>query len=275
MKYRAVALDLDQTTLDDRARLSNGNREALTALMARGVEVIIASGRSFRSLPDDMLSLPGIRYAITCNGASVYALPEGRQLWGRLLTPESIHRVLDEIKGLPVAVEAFVDGQGYVDADYWDDCGPYCDSIAAQTYIQATRIPVPSGLAYLLKHIRKIESIDLVMKDPELKKRLWEVLAESRDDLYITTSAPPLLELSHAEAGKHNALAWVLGEIGILPEETIAFGDGDNDAGMLRFAGLGVAMENGTKNAKRSADRIAPDHAADGVARILRSLRMV
>ena len=275
MKYRAVALDLDQTTLDDQARLSNGNREALTALMARGIEVIIASGRSFRSLPEDMLSLPGIRYAITCNGASVYALPEGRQLWGRLLTPASIRKVLSLIEGLPVAVEAFVDGQGYVDADYWEDCSPYCETPAAQPYIQLTRLPVPSGRAYLLEHIREIESIDLVMKDPELKKRLWEELAESRDDLYITTSAPPLLELSHIESGKHNALAWVLGELGIPPEETIAFGDGDNDAGMLRFAGLGVAMENGTNTAKRSADRIAPDHADDGVAQILRVLRMI
>ena len=49
-------------------------------------------------------------------------------------------------------------------------------------------------------------------------------------------------------------------------------GDADNDLGMLDFAGLGVAMENGDRHLKEAADRIAPRHDQDGVAQILEEI---
>lgn len=51
----------------------------------------------------------------------------------------------------------------------------------------------------------------------------------------------------------------------ILPEEIIAFGDGDNDAGMLEFAGIGVAMGNGWDSAKAAADFVTADVDEDGI----------
>lgn len=78
MAIKCVALDLDGTTLDRQGKLSPANRQAIEAAIAQGVHVVIASGRSYDTLPKKVLSIPGIQWAITCNGAAVYRVPEGR-----------------------------------------------------------------------------------------------------------------------------------------------------------------------------------------------------
>ena len=60
MDIKCIALDLDMTTLDREGRLSEENRQALEYAIGKGVHIIIASGRSFDSLPADVLAVPGI-----------------------------------------------------------------------------------------------------------------------------------------------------------------------------------------------------------------------
>jgi len=49
-------------------------------------------------------------------------------------------------------------------------------------------------------------------------------------------------------------------------EELMAFGDGFNDVGMIRFAGLGVAMDNAQQVVKEAADFVTESNEADGIA---------
>ena len=91
---RLVALDLDDTTLDNKSTLAPGTRTAIERCIHAGITVTLATGRSFSSLPEALLEIPGIPYAVTSNGATVHALPEGRCLWGRYLPPESVEKLL-------------------------------------------------------------------------------------------------------------------------------------------------------------------------------------
>lgn len=72
MKIKMIALDLDRTTLNRNGRLSDENRKVLTELLNRGIHVVPASGRSLTSFPPEILTLPGLKYVITSNGAAVY-----------------------------------------------------------------------------------------------------------------------------------------------------------------------------------------------------------
>ncbi|MGN0363204.1 MAG: HAD-IIB family hydrolase [Bilifractor sp.] len=72
---KLLALDLDGTTLLDSRSISEGNRRALSRISASGTEVVIASGRVLTSLPESVFQIPGIRYAITSNGAAIYRIP--------------------------------------------------------------------------------------------------------------------------------------------------------------------------------------------------------
>lgn len=266
MNIRCIALDLDHTTLNGQGRLSPANREALTAAIDKGVHIVIASGRAFSTLPRDMVELPGVEYAITSNGAAVYHIPTGACLRRYTMTPESVEAVLFRTAGEPVVYEAFVEGVAYADAAYVRDpvsCGA---TVQAIPYIQSTRTPVEDMEGFIRAHAKELDSIDLVLADQNLKRRLWASLPEQIPDLYVTASVPSLLELSHRDAGKHSGVRFLAERLGLSPGEIAAFGDGDNDAEMLAYVGCGIAMENGTDACKAAADCVTLHHAQDGVA---------
>ena len=62
MAIGCIALDMDRTTLNGEGRLSAGNRRALERAIGAGVHIVIASGRTFTSLPADVLAVPGMMW---------------------------------------------------------------------------------------------------------------------------------------------------------------------------------------------------------------------
>lgn len=83
---------------------------------------------------------------------------------------------------------------------------------------------------------------------------------------------PWFTDIIPADGGKPVGVEVLCAHFGIDPADTMAFGDGGNDAEMLRCVGLGVAMGNGDAAAKASADYITGDIDEDGLAGALRHL---
>ncbi|MGN0983364.1 MAG: HAD hydrolase family protein, partial [Gemmiger sp.] len=81
---------------------------------------------------------------------------------------------------------------------------------------------------------------------------------------------PYFADIVPADGGKPVGVRAVCEHYGIALADTMAFGDGGNDADMLRCAGVGVALGNGDEAAKRAADYITDDVDADGVYNALR-----
>ena len=77
---RLVALDLDGTLLNEEKIITEGNLEALAGLRAAGVLVVPVTGRPAQGLPRQVLELPGLRYTITSNGATIRDLVTGETL---------------------------------------------------------------------------------------------------------------------------------------------------------------------------------------------------
>ena len=266
MAIRCIALDMDRTTLDGAGRLSPGNRAALERAIGKGVHIVIASGRTFTSLPADVLAVKGIEYAITSNGAALYHIPTGRCLHRFLLEPASVERVLELTAGEDITYEAFVAGQAYADGAYVADPAVYGADARAVEYVQTTRVPEKDIAAFCRAHSHELDGMDLVIRNGADKARLWDLLEREVPDLYVTSSIERLLELGHRDAGKHSGLRLVLERLGLGREEAAAFGDGDNDVEMLSFAGTGIAMENATPACLGAADFVTKSNREDGVA---------
>ena len=266
MNIRCIALDLDRTTLNGQGKLSPRNREALEYAIRQGVHIVIASGRSFSALPEDVVSVPGIEYAITSNGAAVYRLSDGACLRRFTLTPQSVADLIRLTKDEPVVYETFIRGKAYADAAYVRDPIAHGATPQAIGYIQTTRQPVEDMAAFMLDHANDLDSVDLVLSDQTVKARLWKLLKEQVPDLYITSSVPELLELSHRDGGKHSGVRFVAETLGLSPDQIAACGDGDNDADMLHYVGCGIAMENATPACKEASDCQTLHHTEDGVA---------
>ena len=260
---KLVALDLDRTTLNSESHLSEVNRQALIDAISNGVHVCIASGRAFDTLPEDVISVPGIEYAITSNGAAIYRIAGKECLKSYVLTPESVKTILKLTENDIVTYEAFIKGQAFASTEYTEH---------SLNYVKKTRILKDDIVSFILEHCHELDSIDIVVGDEELKKNIMDRIRKATDEVYMTSSISQLLEISYKDAGKKSGVKFLTEYLGLSRENVAAFGDADNDTDMIEYAGTGIAMENAAPHLKEIADHVTLHHDKDGVAYAFRNI---
>lgn len=270
-QIKLIASDLDGTLLTSKKEITPRLYRALETLHHRGVVFVPATGRPFTSLPADVRQLPFLRYTITSNGAAVYDAQKKKPVVQNFLTPEAVEITLSVAKKLPVLMEFFKDGKAYIAKEVFDDLSPYGLTESHIRYIRTTRSPVADFFGELERNAAVLENINLVFSDLTLRKEVWAELS-AKNHASVTASSPKNIEITSKAATKAHALEGLCDLLGIEQESVLAMGDSDNDLPMLRFAGVGVAMENGEEHIKQAADIIAPDCDAFGAAEILEQL---
>jgi hydroxymethylpyrimidine pyrophosphatase-like HAD family hydrolase len=266
-----AALDLDGTLLRPDGTLSPYARRAVCDAAACGVEIVIASGRSYHSLPRELLSLGAVRYAITSNGAAVNRVPDGTRVFSMTLPEAAVHDALALVPG-GIVIEGFYHGVPHCDARYVKDPIAFGCSPAYVPYVQSTRTPEPDIRAFLLSHAGELDSLNIVCPDPGRRASLQALLSGALESVLFTSSAPHLLEIVHARAGKGAGLRALCRMLGISRMHTAAFGNADNDADMLAFAGLGIAVSDASPACLAAADEICDSCELDGAAAVLRRI---
>lgn len=261
-----IALDLDGTTLDHQGNLSKENRKAIEYAISLGVHIIIASGRAFQSLPKSVTEIPGIEYAVTSNGASVCQVLTGEKLQNYMIEKKVIHKILELTQDEEIVYEAFIDGHAYADIAYVNDPIRYGASPEAVEYVKGTRQFVEDMPAFMKAHAGELESMDIVVRNLELKKRICNKLECISDKIYLTSSVDQLVEIADKNAGKASGLRYLKEHLQIPREHMAAFGNADNDIDMIEYAGYGYAVENASDNCKRAADYIVRSNDQDGAA---------
>lgn len=270
--FSCAAFDLDGTLLDGHSRLSPRTKDALDALHGAGIQVIVCSGRPFSTIPKDILAHPAVRYVATGNGVRIFDKVLGKDVFCCPIAPKTLEDILTLVQYYPVGYEFFIQGKAFANRAYLADPAIYGADLMSNRYLIDTRVPFDNVRDFTQAHRGNIDSLGLSLADIELKKQLWQRLEHEIEGIYVTSSVPRLLEVADARAGKGQAVAAILDRLHLEPDGLVAFGDADNDLGMLQFAGLGVCMENGEPHLKEVADVIAPRHDQDGVASILEQL---
>lgn len=272
MDIKCIALDLDRTTLNAQGKLSKANEEAIRKAIAKGIHVCIASGRAFDTLPQDVVSIPGIEYAITSNGAAVYRIQDKQCLRSYVLTEQSVKKILELTKDFPVTYEGFIRGTAYAAKEYIEDPVKFGATEHAVAYVKSTRHLQDDIVSFLKQHDDELDSMDIVVKDEAQKQKVIEVLKAEVEDIYITSSISQLVEISYKDAGKRSGVKFITEYLGLNPKQVAAFGDADNDIDMLEYAGCGIAMENASNGLLAVADAVTLHHDRDGVAYALKNI---
>ncbi len=110
----------------------------------------------------------------------------------------------------------------------------------------------------------------LTTSDPEyLQEHYLEMMEPFKDKLNCMFTAPFYFEITAKDIDKAKALETVLKPLNIKQDEIIAFGDGHNDISIIKYAGIGVAMENAVPDLKEIADEITLSNNQDGIAETL------
>ncbi|WP_031264234.1 Cof-type HAD-IIB family hydrolase [Sporolactobacillus laevolacticus] len=115
----------------------------------------------------------------------------------------------------------------------------------------------------------------LCMGEPEKIDQLYESLLSLKLEVSVFKSKPTYLEIMAKDVGKAGAMNLLMKEYNVRREETIAFGDNFNDLDMLRFAGIGVAMDNAPSQVKGAADFVTLSNDQDGIQAALERFGIV
>lgn len=270
--FSCAAFDLDGTLLDGHSQLSPRTKVALDDLHRAGVQVIVCSGRPFSTIPKDILAHPAVRFVATGNGVRIFDKALGKDVYCCALAQQTLEDIVELVQYYPVGYEFFIQGKVFANRAYLADPALYGADLMSNRYLTTTRAPFDDVRSFITAHRNTIDSMGLSLADMVLKKQLWQRLEHEIEGIYVTSSVPRLLEVADARAGKGPAVAAILERLDLDATGLVAFGDADNDLGMIELAGMGVCMENGEAHLKAAADFIAPRHDQDGVAIVLEKL---
>ena len=268
MQYQLLASDFDNTLVPfGEPKPRPAVVKAVKKLQAAGVRFVLSTGRGYCVVHKEQLG--GIRfdYAITCNGACVVD-KNGTIVAEHPLTNEEMYALVD-----------FCEDYNYpLQFNYRDAYYAYCEYDALKSFYDA--MP-KSGLSCLDgedqdRHLMDMPHAAFVVMPPQelahfnekfghLNLHFMQVGGVGKDGWCC-------YDVVRGGMDKGVGLADLCKKIGLTLADAVAAGDSANDVGMLKAAGLGCCMSNGTPDAKAAADRVIGDVREDGLAALIEEL---
>lgn len=256
MSIKLIAVDLDDTLLDNAQKVSPRVKEAVRKAVAQGVAVTLSTGRMHRSALPYALELELDIPLITYNGALIRSSLSGETLLHRPLDIETATEVLALFRERGWYIQTYIDDILYVKER--DATALYYEGVSG-----VTGVPIGDELYSLAAAPTKL----LAMAEPKLMEEIRPVLAAHFGErLYAAISKPLYLEMVHPSVNKGMALDFLAKRLGIGSEAVMAVGDSLNDMDMVQYAGWGVAMGNARAELKKIARVVTGRNDADGVA---------
>lgn len=271
MDIKLIAIDLDGTLLDSKKHLPDANRQALIQCVQKGIWIVPCTGRTVHGIPAEIKDISGIRYAITTNGAVIEDMEENAVIDTQMLSWEHALELLNLVDSYHVMYDPYIDRRGITEPRFYEHLAEYGLSSELQEMVYQTRDVHPNIIEFVEKNHKPVEKINLFFPNMEERARLRAEL-EKRGDVLITSSLPNNLEINAFGATKGEAILRLASHLGISGKQTMAIGDGENDFSMIKKAGTGVAMKNGSKELRGAADYITDSNDENGVASAINRL---
>lgn len=266
MNYKLIAMDLDGTLNNDQKIITPKTVAALMAAQQAGIVLALASARPSPGLFKEADALCLRQFGgvlMSYNGGRIVDAATGKVLYETAMNRETARQMLQLLKQLPVTPILDDGRQFYVE----DKKGFKVDYECRNNNMICTEV---DNLAAFL-HFAPIKILMSVQPE-RLKDVQQQIAARLPEELTVVQTAPFYLEIIPRSINKGQGLLEVCRQLGIAPEETVAFGDAENDIPMLREAGVGIAMGNASEAVKAAADRVTLSNNRDGIAAALEQL---
>lgn len=266
-KIRMIGLDLDGTVFNDAKIITKHTKEVLSEAIREGVVVLPATGRPECGLPEEFLQIPGVRYAVTSNGARVIDVLSGKAVYEQLIPCETALRAVRLMKTWKnCAWEVYFEGKVMVEEAEYRFLNHPDMTPALKEYMHKSRIPQRKLLEKMEREQICPEKIHMVFEETEHRDRRKRELAELFPEFEVSNATTFNIEINSVKAGKGTALVELGRLLGISREEIMACGDATNDWNMLKLAGFPVVMGNGDAETKKLAAFVTRTNEEDGVA---------
>ncbi|MGI6538767.1 MAG: Cof-type HAD-IIB family hydrolase [Caldicoprobacterales bacterium] len=263
MKYKLIAIDLDDTLLNTNLKISELNKKAILDAKRKGVYITIATGRMLNSAMPYIQELNIDIPVITYQGSYLTDVKTGKNIIKKAVPLDYANAIIEECKLENLHIQAYHDTTYFFEVE-----NKYSQFYEKMSGVQGEEV---GDLVRYLKYELKEEPVKLIIIDepPKIHNAFKHFQEKFGKHLQVLISRPHYLEFTHIEATKGNALAQLGSILNIPREEIIAIGDSFNDISMIEYAGLGVAIGNSACQVKSHAQYIAPTNDEDGVADVI------
>ena len=257
MRYRLVALDLDGTILDMQLNLDPRDVEALGQIIFAGVTVVACTGRPFPgALPwVERLGLDG---PLICYQGAEIRLPDGTKILDHGVNHELAMDVIRFARERDLHVQAYRDDRLIVERDR-PEAHEYANHAGMEIHLVGDLETAMGPTTPKLVIVATVQRLEELL--PEARRR-WD------GRLNVATSVPTYLEFTSVESDKASAVAFLCDRLGIPQDQCVAVGDGRNDASMIEWAGLGVAVEGSPPEVVAAADKTISRPGHGGVKQL-------
>ncbi|HBV76964.1 MULTISPECIES: sugar-phosphatase [Vibrio] len=261
--YKLIAIDMDGTLLNSDHRITEENKQAIAAARAKGIHIVLASGRPLDGMLTALQELDmdsDEDFVISYNGSMVQKVASKTAIRQEILTGSDAKLIAEWAKKLNVSVHAFSIKEGLITPKNNKYTAHECNI---------------NGITLTEMSFEDLEDNDAILKammveeEAELSQAINDLPTDLYNQFTIVRSAPFFLEFMHKTSDKGAGVQALAEHLGINASEVITMGDAGNDHHMLKYAGLGIAMGNATEETKAIADYITDTNNNSGVARAI------
>ncbi len=257
-EIKLIAVDLDGTTLDDQFRISERVKGALAAAVERGVRVTIASGRPVPVIRPFVNAIGVNAPVLAMQGGMIYDFATEQVLHELTISSELGCALVELENRFPAWQVALFVGDGMVVSSLRYEPAFYLSLLGEN-------LSVNSDLCAALAQ-RDPDKVLVIVPAEDAPLARTEMAQIAGDNGTVVQSHRLFVEVNPLLAHKGAGLARLASDLRIARESVMAIGDQDNDTTMVAWAGVGVAMGNGSPATRAAAHWIAPSIDLDGAA---------
>ncbi|MCM0650852.1 Cof-type HAD-IIB family hydrolase [Clostridium swellfunianum] len=258
---QAIFFDIDGTLISSKLKTcSASTRKALAKLREKGVYTFVATGRHILEIEKEHL-IDGLYFDayITLNGQ--YCFNSKEVIYQNEINKEDIKNLIKQIDESPYPCMFVEKDNMYI-------------NIINQRVIEVQK-SIYSSLPPIMDIHRALENpVYQIIPYIDSKQAELYPLSVLKHCKSIRWN-PYAIDIIPASGSKMEGIKKLLEYYKIPPENTMAFGDGENDIEMLDCVAIGIAMGNAGEKVKKVADYITDSVENDGVAQALEYFNLV
>lgn len=262
--FKLVCLDLDGTVYDSQKQVRPGIVQAVKAVRARGIPVVLISGRPPVGMLDAYQALDLNEPIVGCSGGVlVEALREdgqGKVLAEEVIPAATVQQVYEVASDLPILISFYAGMDWIVEGSH-----AWIKREEGMVGFPALQRPFEALIADWAGSGQGPCKI-LGMMEPDQMSVFEDRLNDKGiDGVNLLRSGHRYLDIVRQDISKATGVKHLQEIFGVEQEAVFAIGDNFNDLEMLSYVGMGVAMGNAPDAVKAAADAVTLDNNAEGV----------
>lgn len=287
--YKLIAIDLDGTLLNSYGQISEKNKLALNNAKEKGIQIVLASGRTTDSVKSIANEIGVQNYIICGNGSLIYDLQKEEIIYDKFIEKKKALQIIDICEKNSIYYNIYTENMVIAKTlnnnvlfyyqenankpdskktkiNIVQDIYEYVKKLENQNILKIT-ISDSDSIIFnsIIRKLREIKEIDVLDVEHMSRKIIKTGTEESKLEYYYT-------EITKKGVDKWYAIEFLMQNLNINSNEILTIGDNVNDKLMIENAGCGVAMGNSAPYIKDISDLVVANNNEDGVAEAIEKI---